>query len=247
VIGVGAESLLGRRGGVLFSVEGVWGAGKTTAARLLGERLRDRGIDARVLHYGAEAGTIEALSKWLTENPLRRRVGVGGFAAPHHATVDVFLRLCREAHHHTHGYRPALGSSDVVILDHGVYSKLAYHLAILSEQYPDREVDDLLAALRAIGEPWLLRPDVAFYLDVPWPLARERAIARASGAGNPASVERLLFLPRYEAAYRFIARAEADRFRRIVVDLRGIEDVVCELVTLALAVLCVPSKTGAAT
>src|SRR5437588_600439 len=110
VIGVGAESLLGRRGGVLFSVEGVWGAGKTTAARLLGERLRDRGIDARVLHYGAEAGTIEALSKWLTENPLRRRVGVGGFAAPHHATVDVFLRLCREAHHHTHGYRPALGS-----------------------------------------------------------------------------------------------------------------------------------------
>jgi dTMP kinase len=231
----------------MFSVEGVWGAGKTTTASLLGERLRARGFAARVVHYGAEAGTIEALSKSLTETPLRCRAGIGGFAAGHHATVDVFLRLCREAHHHIHGYRPALEDSDIVILDHGVYSKLAYHLAILGEQYPDREMDDLHTALRAIVEPWFLRPDAALYLDVPWPLARERAIARATGGGNPASVERLLFLPRYEAAYRFIARAEANRFRQIVVDLLGIEDVVDEVETHALATLHVQSRTGAAT
>jgi dTMP kinase len=243
---VDAESLLGRRRGVLFSVEGVWGAGKTTTARHLGDRLRARGFATHVQHYGAETGMIEALTKSLTENPLRRRTGVGGFDAPHHGTLDVFLRLCREAYHHIHSYRPALEGTDVVILDHGVYSKLAYYLAILSEQYSDREESHLLTSLVGIVEPWFLFPDAALYLDVPWPLARERAIARASGGGNPASLERLLFLPRYEAAYRFIAGVWSHRFRRVVVDLRGIEDVVDELETIALAVVRTHSETGVA-
>lgn len=238
---------LGRRRGVLLSVEGLWGAGKTTAAGLLCERIASQGFKAHVLHYGPEHEVIGQLSKMLTHRPLRQRTGVGGFAAPHHATVDVFLRLCREAFHHAQTYRPALEDSDVVILDHGVYSKLAYYLAVLGEHHPDRPAPELFAALCAVAEPWFLLPDRSFYLDVPWPLARERACRRASGGGNPASVERLLFLPRYDAAYRFVIRATSDRIDRVVVDARGIGDVVDELEERALTVLGMPARTGAAT
>jgi dTMP kinase len=237
VTGVDADrpgQILDRRRGTLISVEGIWGAGKTTTARLLGDRIRARGFTTRVLHYGPETRTIEQVSKFVTDEPLRRRTGTGGFDARHHATVDLFLRLCREAHHHIHSYRPALEASDVVILDHGVYSKLAYYLAVLAEQHPQRSTGDLYAAIRAVIQPWFLFPDTALYLDVPWPLARERAIAR--GTSNPDSIERLLFLPRYVAAYRCVARAEAGRIERVIVGMRGIEDVTDELEARCLAV-----------
>jgi dTMP kinase len=86
---------------------------------------------------GPRTGIIGRLSDFLEHQPLRSRSGIGGFALPHHATIDVFLRLCREADNHTRLYRPAVEANDEVILDHGVYSKLAYCLAVLRERHPD--------------------------------------------------------------------------------------------------------------
>ncbi|GAA3432288.1 hypothetical protein [Kutzneria kofuensis] len=86
-------------------------------------------------------------------------------------------------------------------------------------------------------------PDVALWLDTPWPLARERAIARGRGGGNPGSVERLLFLPRYSHAYRLLADALPDRVRRIRVGTRTTPSVLAEIDELLAPVLHI--QTGA--
>ncbi|SCL13104.1 dTMP kinase [Micromonospora nigra] len=223
--------------GRLVTIEGVWGAGKTTAAQLVGARLRRAGFTVQVIHYGGEPGSIGRLSAFLERSPLRARTGLGGYAMPHHSTIDVLLRLCREAHHHVSCFRPALAAADVVLVDHGVYSKLAWALAVLTETAPDTDPARTLQHLRAVVAPWFCEPDVPVYLDTPWPLARERAIARGRGGGDPAAIERLLFLPRYTAAYRQVLAGHKDQVARVRVGLRAAGDVAEEITGRLLGVL----------
>jgi len=229
--------------GVLVSVEGIWGAGKTTTATAVGERLAGAGFSTRVVHYGPRHGVVECLSALLDTAPLRRRDGLGGYRAAHHATVDVLLRLCREAYNHRFLYRPALAEHDVVVIDHGVYAKLAYALAVLTEQHAGEDPAVLLEQVRAVAAPWFLHPDIALWLDMPWPLARERAIDRGHGGGHPGSVERLLFLPRYSHAYRLVAEAHPDRIRRIRIDTRTTPSVLAEIDELLAPVLHIEKGT----
>lgn len=226
--------------GALVTVEGVWGAGKTTAAAHLAETLRDCGLTTEVIHIGERSGSIGRLSDFLESAPLRARTSVGGFTAAHHAPIDALLRLAREAHHHQQDYGPALTRSSVVIVDTGVYSKIAYALAILAETDADPDTGTILARLSALTAPWFVHPDVAVYLDVPWPLARERAIARGHGGGNPAAAERLLFLPRYVAAYRSVLAAHAERVERVRVGLRPAQEVADEITAAVTARLNLP-------
>ncbi|MGW4200929.1 hypothetical protein [Streptomyces sp. NPDC004726] len=220
---------LGGSRGLLVSTEGVWGAGKTTTAELAGEQLRAAGFTAAVLHYGPCPGTIGKLSQVLEAQPLRARTGTGGYAHAHHATVDVLLRLCREAHQHQTFYEPALAEHDVVIIDHGVYSKLAWALTVLTETQPASQAGQTLQRLHDIVAPWFLHPGLAVFLNTPWPLARERAIARGRGGGNPAAIERLLFLPQYEAAYRRVLDAHRQHVLPIQVGLREAPEVAAEV------------------
>jgi len=207
----------------------VWGAGKTTTAELAGEQLRAAGFSVAVLHYGPRPGTIGRLSQFLESQPLRVRTGIGGYAHAHHATVDVLLRLCREAHQHQMFYEPALAEQDIVIIDHGVYSKLAFALTVLTETHPTAAAEQTLQSLHAIVAPWFLHPDLAVFLNTPWPLARERAIARGHGGGNPAAIERLIFLPEYEAAYRQVLDAQHQHVLHIQVGLREASEVAVEM------------------
>ncbi len=231
--------------GKVIAMEGVWGAGKTTTATALADRLASHGFTAAVLHYGPREGVIGALDELLDRHPLRSRSGSGGYARPHHATIDVLLRLARDAHHHTRHYLATAQAHDVVLIDHGVYAKFAYALTVLAEaDPPDADRNALraqrLELLRRIVAPWFLQPDRAYFLDVPWPLARERAIGRGHGGGDPTSRERLLFLPGYEHAYRWVCDALPDQARTVPVGLRGAEEVVADIESDILALLGVP-------
>ncbi len=231
--------------GRTISLEGVWGAGKTTVAGLLADELTRQGFDTRVLHYGPRSGVIAALSDFLEREPLRGRHGAGGYAQPHHPSIDVLLRLCREAAHQR-CYHAAAQAHDVVIIDHGMYGKLAYCLTVLAEQYPLTPAPALLERLHACTRLWWLRPDLAVHLDVPWPLARERAIARGRGGGNPAATERLLFLPGLDDSYRQVLAAHHERVRRIAVGFRSSAEVAAETAEHAYRLLRVPTREGTA-
>ena len=223
--------------GRLATMEGIWGAGKSTAAQLVSARLRQAGFTATVIHYGGEPGTIGRLSEFLETAPLRSRTGLGGYTTAHHSTIDVLLRLCREAHHHLNCFGPALATHDVVIVDHGIYSKIAWALTVLTETSPQINPTQMLARLRAITAPWLCVPDVPVFLDIPWPLARERAISRGRGGGNPAAIERLLFLPRYVEAYRKVLADQVPQVVRVPVGLRSPGDVAAEITGVLLDTL----------
>ena len=224
--GEGAAAPIQPRGKVI-TLEGLWGSGKSTTARIVGNHLTALGFRTQVIHYGPREGVQAALSDLLETQPLRSRIGVGGFRQPHHATVDVLLRLCREADTQR-CYREAAQTHHVVIIDHGVYAKLAYCLTVLTEQHPNTDPQALLNQLRGCIGLWWLHPDLAIYLDTPWPLARERAIARGRGGGNPAAIERLLFLPRLDDSYRIVLAEHPSRVRRIRVGLRPPHDVADE-------------------
>ena len=223
--------------GRLVTMEGVWGAGKTTAARLVSSRLREAGFTTAVIHYGGEPGTIGRLSEFLETAPLRSRTGLGGYQSAHHSTVDVLLRLCREAHHHLTCFGPALATNDVVLVDHGIYSKIAWALTVLTETDPHADPAQTLTRLRGLAAPWFCAPDVPVFLDTPWPLARERAISRGHGGGNPAAIERLLFLPRYVAAYRQVLANRVPPVMRVQVGLRDSDDIADEITTELLDML----------
>jgi dTMP kinase len=234
----GAEAWrIGAPQGRLVTFEGVWGAGKTTAARLVAARLAQAGFTVTVLHYGTEPGSAGRLAQFLETAPLRSRTALGGYTAPHHAAVDVLLRLCREAHHQLTCFQPALAAHDVVLIDHGMYSKLAWALAVLAETSPGTDPAGLLGRLYAAAGPWFCHPDQAVFLDTPWPLARERAIARGHGGGNPAAIERLVFLPRYLNAYRQVLDAHPGRITRIRTGLRDPDDIAGEVTSLLAGLL----------
>lgn len=213
--------------GLIVTVEGIWGAGKSTLARTLDARLQELGFSSCVLHYGPRHGVQQPLTWLLDEHPLRSRTGLGGYPAPHHATVDVLMRLCREADNQRY-YREAARTHQVVLVGHGIYAKLAYYLTVLREQHPHTPADELLDQLRACVDLWWLHPDLALHLDIPWPLARERAISRGRGGGDPASVERLLFLPSYDLSYQHILAAHPAPVRRVRTGTRTATDIADE-------------------
>jgi dTMP kinase len=243
-----AADLRSPRRGRLISMEGVWGAGKTINARRLTEHLTHHGFTATVLHAGLQGGFIDQLSTYLDKRPLRRRDGAGGYDQPHHATIDVLLRLCREAYHHVHQYIPALATYDVVVLDRGLYTKLAYALTVLAEHHPSTPRETHLARWRAVTEPWLNEPDLAFHLDQPWRQARDRAVARtrARGVAYPksGSRERELFLPSYDANLRWVVQQHPHTVVPIVLDDRTPDEVFAEIATHTEQLLRVPAPVG---
>ncbi len=236
------DLILGPRRGWFITMEGVWGAGKTTNARRLAAHLSEQGFRATVLHDGVHDGVISELSTVLDKQPLRSREGDGGYEQPHHATVDVLLRQCREAYQHRELYAPMLASHDVVISDRGALSKLAYAITVLLEQHPHATQETLLERLHAISSPWWLAPDRAFFLDQPWQQARQRAIARNRGDQcQSSSRERLLFLPHYDAAYRFVVDSSPKRTMRVPVGQRGPDEVFTDIAASTAELLRVPT------
>jgi len=226
--------------GRIVTIEGLWGSGKSTTARIVADEMTALGLRAQLVHYGPRHGVHAALSELLETQPLRSRAGLGGFREPHHAIVDVLLRLCREADNQRR-YHEAARDSHVVIVDHGVYAKLAYCLTVLAGQHTDTDQGELLRRLRECTDLWWLHPDLAIYLDTPWPLARERAIARGHGGGNPAAVERLLFLPNLDDSYRRVLADHPGRVRRIRVGSRAPEDVAREAAAHVRDLLLLPA------
>ncbi len=179
--------------GWYIAVEGVDGAGKTTIARQLVERLEAEGRDVRFVREPGGTRTGEAIRRVLLER--------GGVVAP---WTEALLFAAGRAQLAAEVIGPAVGEGAVVISDRTVYSSLAY-------QGGARGLG--IDLVRSVNEAGLqgVWPDLVVLLrmDPAAALAREDTADRIS-------VEGVELQQRVAATYDVLAGREPERF--VVVD-----------------------------
>ncbi|HLE96107.1 MAG TPA: dTMP kinase [Candidatus Thermoplasmatota archaeon] len=189
--------------GLLVTVEGVDGSGKSTFAHGLADALRGRGLDVEE--------TCEPTRTWLGEVVRKALV------LDEPPIVDALLFMADHAAH-VPRVHALIERGIVVVSDRWSDSTIAYQGAALARSVPRAR-----AWLRAAEAAFDLRPDVTFLLDIP----PKEALARIGARAVREKFERATFLATVRANYRALARAEPQRFtvldaRRPTAELVGV-------------------------
>jgi dTMP kinase len=176
--------------GRFITLEGGEGAGKSTQARILAERLAARGLPVLLTREPGGAPGAEAV----------RTVLLG--AGPWDGVAECMLHFAARREHVARSVGPALDAGAWVVCDRFADSTLAYQC--FGQGVP-RAVWEALAGA-ALGA---LRPDLTVVLDLP----PETGLARAAGRGETNRYEALdpAFHARVRAGFRAIAAAEPSR------------------------------------
>ena len=213
------------RPGRFITLEGGEGAGKSTQAVILAERLRGAGIDVVVTREPGGTAGAEAI----------RALVVNGSAERWDAVTEALLINAARADHVARLIRPALAAGRWVISDRFVDSTLAY-------QGAGKGADPaLLRVLHGIASSDLW-PDLTLILDLPVAEGLARAASRRSGEARfegyaPAFHERV------RAAFAAAAQAEPGRCR--IVDGRGSTAEVADRLWQAAAPMSIGQAGGA--
>ncbi|MBV8970899.1 MAG: dTMP kinase [Sphingomonadaceae bacterium] len=182
--------------GRFITFEGGEGAGKSTQAALLAERLRAAGIDVVLTREPGGTPGAEAIRALIVEGEPDRWT----------ATTEALLVNAARADHVARLIRPALAAGKWVVCDRFVDSTLAYQGAGKA-----LAAADLLEAHRfATDNLWA---DLTLVLDLPLAVGAARAAAR----GRPDRFDRLGadFHDRVAASFVHVAHQEPDRVRLI--------------------------------
>lgn len=181
--------------GRFVTLEGIDGAGKSTHAAWLAERLRARGVTLVTTREPGGTPLGETLRELLLNAPMSH-------------DSEALLMFAARREHVEAVIRPALARGDWVLCDRFTDATYAY-------QGGGHGVER--ARIEAL-EQWVhgdCRPDVTLLFDVSPEVSRER-LARVAGAGRPLDKferEREAFFARVRDAYLARAHAEPHRFR----------------------------------
>jgi len=188
--------------GRFISFEGGEGAGKSTHAALLAQRLRGLGIS--VVLTREPGGSVGA--------EIIRHILLNGAAKPFGPDAEALLFAAARTDHVANTIRPALERGDWVICDRFIDSTRAYQ-GMLGQV--DARIIRALERL-AVGNTM---PDLTVMLDVPPRLGLERAAARrGTEAADRFEREAPDFHADLQRAFRAIA--EADPNRCVLIDAR---------------------------
>ena len=199
--------------GRFITLEGGEGAGKSTQARCLAERLRTLGREVVMTREPGGSPGAEAL----------RGLLVNGAADRWSPLSETLLMYAARADHLERAIRPALAAGAWVICDRFLDSTRAYQGA------GGGASPDLIGALEAavVGPD---RPNLTLVFDLPVETGLERAHLRADGEARFEGKD-LDFHRRLRAAFRAIAAAEPDRC--VLIDAAPGPDAVAEAVWAA--------------
>lgn len=183
--------------GRFITLEGIEGAGKTTAVRLVQEWLAARGIEACLTREPGGTPLAERVRE-LVLAPGEERIP---------PAAETLLMFAARAIHLENRIRPALEAGRWVVCDRFTDATRAY-------QGGGRGVSRaLIDALAQATHPGLW-PDCTLLLDLPVPVGLARARQRA-GATDRFEQEQTSFFERVRAAYLQLAHEEPQRIRRI--------------------------------
>ncbi|MES3516121.1 MAG: dTMP kinase [Natronomonas sp.] len=170
---------------MLVTVEGIDGAGKSTVIEALDDEFE--GTFTREPTDSWYGAAVERSIGDETADPL----------------AELFLYTADHAAHLSRVIEPALSAGDLVVSDRYSDSRYAYQGATL-----DGVIDDPVAYIRRIHEPFSRKPDLTLYLDVPATVGAER-----SGATN--KFETAEYLKTVRENYERLIDDDPDRFVRI--------------------------------
>lgn len=201
-----------RHRGMLISIEGGEGAGKSTVLHAVRDLLVARGLDVVLTREPGGTACGEAIREILLDpdgEPCAETELLLMFAARAQLVADVI--------------RPAIGRGEAVLTDRFTDASFAY-------QGGGRGIDmGLIAEL----ERWAagIKPDLTFLLDVGVSVGLARARSRGT-APDRIENEQVEFFERVRAVYLARAAAEPQRFR--IIDASQPPDVVLNAVGSAL-------------
>jgi dTMP kinase len=181
----------GTESGLFIAFEGGEGAGKSTQARLLAERLRAQGFEVVVTFEPGATGIGAGLRKVLLD---RESVGLS-------PESEALLYAADRAQHVVEIVRPALLRGAIVVTDRYIDSSLAYQGA--GRALPDAEIRRL--SMWATGG---LLPDLTVVLDLP----PEVGLSRRGGPGDRLEDESVAFHRRVRAMFLQLASHHRDRY-----------------------------------
>ena len=192
------------RRGVLITLEGGEGSGKSTQAEALAKLLRDEGYGALLTREpaGTDLGRV-------IKGVFERLAGGGGATAVS-AASELFLFQAARAQHVEEVIRPALERSEVVLSDRYTDSTLAY------QGYGRGLSLDHIRACNHIATGGLV-PDLTLLLDVPPEVGLARADTSLHGRGEHEKVrdaigqESLEFHRRVREGFLALAQREPER------------------------------------
>jgi dTMP kinase len=183
--------------GQFITLEGIEGAGKSTAARFVVATL-------------SAAGHTVLLTREPGGTPLAERVRALVLERGTEVVTpltETLLMFAARALHVTHVIRPALARGEWVVCDRFTDATRAY-------QGSGRGVDAALIEQLARAVHADLQPDCTLLLDLPVPAGLSRARARA-GAADRFEAETVSFFEKVRAGYLALARAEPQRVHLI--------------------------------
>lgn len=179
--------------GRFITFEGGEGAGKSTQAALLAERLRAQGIDVlQTREPGGSAGAEEI-----------RAIALNGDAGRWSAMTETLLMFAARSDHLDRTIRPALNGGRWVICDRFVDSTRAY-------QGAGGGVDDAFIEALDLEIVGGTQPDLTLVFDLPVEIGLERAFGRGLFETRFES-KGVEFHERLRARFLDIARSKADR------------------------------------
>ncbi len=172
---------------MLVTLEGLDGSGKTTV------------VDALARDFPEAVRTREPTDSWYGE-AVNRSID-NDTADP---LAELFLYVADHAAHLSEVVLPALQEESLVISDRYSDSRYAYQGVTLS----NTDLDDPMAYIQSIHEPFTRKPDLTFYLDID-----PQTAARRSGRTN--KFEQACYLEEVRQNYEQLINAEPSRFVRI--------------------------------
>ncbi len=202
--------------GVLITLEGGEGSGKSTQAQALAERLRANGYAVRLTEE--PGGT--SLGRWIWEffqgKVLPRK------DAPA-ARAELLLFEAARAQHVAEVLRPALDAGAIVVCDRFTDSTVAYQGYGRGLSLADIETCNQIACAG-------LKPDLTLLLDLPAEagLARAERAHRSGKLHDAIGGESLAFHRRVRAGFLALARQEPERVK--VLDASAAADAVTDAV-----------------
>jgi dTMP kinase len=214
--------------GLFITLEGIEGAGKSTAARGVGDWLARRSIRARLTREPGGTALAERVRQIVLERGEERLSAV----------TETLLMFAARGIHVENLIRPALERGEWVVCDRFTDATRAY-------QGGGRGVDPHLIESLASQVQGGLRPDCTLLLDLPVAAGLERARSRQAGAADRFEAETQAFFERVRAAYLELARREPQRIHVIDASL-PVEAVARQIGTVLERLAAAPHAGGTA-